>query len=160
MQISGISAVILVIFIFFAVQSVGGYLQIKRYQEAVKRVHKLGNVGIGQRRGSLLNAHVAIIACDKEGIITGAEVLDGISVWADFHPVDTFLGKKLVGTSIFEFLEMTEGFSKKEFKKYQGYIRALEALEVRLTDRELTREQEKYMDKKFGKDRKKGKSGL
>lgn len=117
MQISGISAVILVIFIFLAVQSVGGYLQIKRYQEAVKRVHKLGNVGIGQRRGSLLNAHVAIIACDKEGIITGAEVLDGISVWADFHPVDTFLGKKLVGTSIFEFLEMTEGFSKKEFKK-------------------------------------------
>ena len=96
MQISGISAVILVIFIFLAVQSVGGYLQIKRYQEAVKRVHKLGNVGIGQRRGSLLNAHVAIIACDKEGIITGAEVLDGISVWADFHPVDTFLGKKLV----------------------------------------------------------------
>ena len=65
-----------------------------------------------------------------------------------------------MGTSIFEFLEMTEGFSKKEFKKYQGYIRALEALEVRLTDRELTREQEKYMDKKFGKDRKKGKSGL
>lgn len=159
MQLSGISAIILVIFVFLAVQSYGGYLQIKNYREAVRRVHKLGNVGMGQRRGSLLNAHVAIIACDNEGIITGAEVLDGISVWAKFHPVDTFLGKPLVGTSIFEFLSMTENFSKKEFRKWQGYIRALEALEVRLTDRELTREQEKYMDKKFGKDRKKGKYG-
>ncbi len=160
MQLSGVSILILVVFVLLAVQSVGGYLQIQNYREAVRRVHKLGNVGIGQRRGSLLSAHVAIIACDNDGIITGAEVLDGISVWAKFHPVDTFLGKKLVGSSVFDFLKMTEGFSKKEFKKWQGYIRALEALEVRLTDRELTREQEKYMDKKFGKDRKKGNRGL
>jgi hypothetical protein len=71
--------------------------------------------------------------------------MDGIGVWARFHPVDTFLGKKLVGSSIYDFLDITESFDKKTFKKHQGYIRALEALEVRLTDKELTREQEKYM---------------
>lgn len=160
MQLSGISILILVVFVLLAVQSFGGYLQIKDYQKAVRRVHKLGNVGMGQKKGSFLNGHVAIIACDNDGIITGAEVLDGIGVWSKFHPVDSFLGKKLVGTSIYEFLDITEGFSKKEFKKHQGYVRALEALEIRLNGNELTREQEKYMDKKFGKDRKKKRNSL
>ena len=36
-------------------------------------------------------------------------------------------------------------FDKKEFKKYQGYVRAFEALEARLLNKDLTREQEKYM---------------
>ena len=95
-----------------------------------------------------MNGHVVIIACDNNGIITGAEALDGISVWSRFHPINTFLDKELVGTSIYEFLDITEQFSKKQFKKYKGYVRALEALEARLTGKELTREQEKYMEKK------------
>jgi DNA-binding transcriptional regulator of glucitol operon len=145
MKLSGLSIALIILFSLLILQSVGGYLQIQNYRKAVRRMHKLGNVGLGQRRGRFLNGHVAIIACDNEGIITGAEVMDGIGVWARFHPVDTFLGKKLVGSSIYDFLDITESFDKKTFKKHQGYIRALEALEVRLTDKELTREQEKYM---------------
>ncbi len=148
MKISGLSILLLILFALLVMQSVGGYLQIQDYRKAVRRMHKLGNVGLGQRRGRFLNGHVAIIACDNEGIITGAEVMDGIGVWARFHPVDTFLDKKLVGSSIYDFLDLTEEFDEKKFKKYRGYVRALEALEARLTGKELTREQEKYMEKR------------
>jgi len=61
------------------------------------------------------------------------------------------MGEPLVGSSVFDLLKKTEGLDKKEWKRWQGYIRALEALEVRLTDRDLTREQEEYMEKKRGK---------
>ena len=151
MHLSGISIALLILFGLLVLQSVGGVLQIQNYKKAVRRMHKLGNVGLGQKRGRFLDGHVAIIACDGEGIITGAEVMDGIGVWARFHPVETFMDKKLVGTSIYDFLDITETFDKKTFRRNQGYVRALEALEVRLTDRELTREQEKYMEERNGK---------
>ena len=151
MHLSGISIALLILFGLLVLQSVGGVLQIQNYKKAVRRMHKLGNVGLGQKRGRFLDGHVAIIACDSEGIITGAEVMDGIGVWARFHPVDTFMDKKLVGTSIYDFRDITETFDKKTFRRNQGYVRALEALEVRLTDRELTREQEKYMEERNGK---------
>ena len=150
MNIPGVSIALMILFALLIMQSIGGVLQIRNYREAVRRMHKLGNVGIGQKRGRFLNGHVAIIACDSEGIIKGAEVMDGIGVWARFHPVKDFLNKELVGSSIFDFLDLTEKFSKKEFGQYRGYVRALEALEVRLTDKELTREQEKYAEKHNG----------
>lgn len=154
MHLSGVSIALLILFGLLVLQSVGGVLQIQNYRKAVRRMHKLGNVGLGQKRGRFLDGHVVIIACDSEGIITGAEVMDGIGVWARFHPKETFMDKKLVGTSIYDFLEITETFDKKTFKRNQGYVRALEALEVRLTDRELTREQEKYMEERNGKKKK------
>ena len=145
MRVNSISYFLLLLMSLLVIQSIGGYFQIRDYRRAVHRSHKLGNIGIGQKRGRFLDGHVVIIACDGAGTITGAEILDGISVWARFHPVDTFLDKKLVGSSIFEFLDLTEEFDKKKFKKYRGYVRALEALEARLLDKDLTREQEKYM---------------
>lgn len=151
MQLKGPSILLLIFMILLILQSIGGFLQIQDYRKAVRRVHKLGNVGIGQKRGSLLNGHIVIVACDSKGIITGAEALDGIGVWSRFHPISTFLGKTLVGSSIYEFLRETENFTKKQFKQHRGYVRALEALEARLTGSELTREQEKYMAKKNGR---------
>ena len=151
MKLSGISIFLLILIVLLILQSIGGILQIQDYRKAVHRVHQLGNVGLGQMRGKFLNGHVAIIACDNEGIITGAEVMDGIGAWSRFHKVDTFLGEPLVGNSIYTFLDMTKDFDKKRFRRWQGYIRAFEALEVRLTDRDLTREQEKFMAKKEAK---------
>lgn len=151
MNLSGVSVLLLIVLGLLIMQSLGGVLQIKSYQRAVRRVHQLGNVGMGQRRGRFFDGHIAIIACDNDGIITGAEALDGPGLWARFHPVDSFMGQPLVGSSIFDLLKMTESLEKKEWKRWQGYIRALEALEVRLTDRELTREQEAFMETKRGK---------
>ncbi len=151
MNLSGVSVLLLIVLGLLIMQSLGGVLQIKSYQRAVRRVHQLGNVGMGQRRGKFFDGHIAIIACDNDGIITGAEVLDGPGLWSRFHPVDSFLGQPLVGSSIYDLLKLTESLEKKEWKRWQGYIRALEALEVRLTDRELTREQEAFMETKRGK---------
>ena len=155
MKLTGVSIFLLIVLGLIIMQSLGGYLQIQDYRKAIRRVHQLGNVGMGQRRGKFFDGHVAIIACDNDGIVTGAEVLDGAGVWSRFHPVDSFLGQPLVGSSIFDLLKLTESLDKKEWKRWQGYIRALEALEVRLTDRELTREQEAFMETKRGKKGKK-----
>jgi DNA-binding transcriptional regulator of glucitol operon len=155
MKLSGVSILLLIVLILIVLQSIGGVLQIKDYQRAVRRVHKLGNVGLGQKRGRFLNGHVAIIACNDEGIITGAEVMDGIGVLSRFHEKESFMGEPLVGNSIYTFLDKAATLDKKEWKRWQGYFRALEALEVRLTDRELTREQEAYMQTKRGKQGKK-----
>ena len=149
MQLKGPSILLLIFMILLILQSIGGFLQIQDYRKAVRRVHKLGNVGIGQKRGSLLNGHIVIVACDSKGIITGAEALDGIGVWSRFHPISTFLGKTLVGKGYAN--AAVQVCQKKQFKQHRGYIRALEALEARLTGRELTREQEKYMAKKNGR---------
>ena len=51
----GISVFLLVIFVLFVVQAVGGYFQVKDYRRAVRRVHQLGNVGIGQKKGRFLS---------------------------------------------------------------------------------------------------------
>ena len=152
MKLSGISVALLILLLLLVMQSIGGYLQIQDYRKAVRRMRQLGNVGMGQRRGRFLNGHVAIIACDSEGIITGCEVLDGIGVLSRFHKKDTLMEVPLAGSSIYTFLDIAEGLDKKEWKRLQGYFRALEALEVRLNDdMELTREQEAFMQTKRGK---------
>ena len=156
MKLSGISVALLILLLLLIMQSIGGYLQIQDYRKAVRRMHQLGNIGMGQRRGKFLNGHVAIIACDSEGIITGCEVLDGIGVLSRFHKKETLMEVPLVGTSIYTFLDLAAGLDKKQWKKRQGYFRALEALEVRLDEnKELTREQEAFMQTKRGKKGKK-----
>ena len=152
MKLSGVSVALLIILIMIVLQSIGGYLQIQDYRKAVRRMRHLGNLGMGQKRGKLLNGHVAIVACDSNGIITGCEVLDGIGVLSRFHKKETFMGVPLVGSSIYTFLDIAEGLEKKQWKRFQGYFRAFEALEVRLDEnRELTREQEAFMQTKRGK---------
>lgn len=155
MKLSGVSVLLLVVLLLLVMQSIGGVLQIKDYQRAVRRMRQYGNVGMGQRRGKFLNGHVAIIACDNEGIITAAEVIDGIGVLSRFHKVDTLMGQPLVGSSIYTFLDLAEGLDKKEWKRRQGYFRALEALEARLKGNELTREQVEFMKTKKGQQGKK-----
>ncbi len=155
MKIGGLSILLLIVLVLFILQSIGGVLQIQDYRKAVRRMHQLGNVGMGQKRGKFLDGHVVIVACDSEGIITGVEVMDGIGVLSRFHKKETFMDEPLLGSSIYTFLDKAAALDKKEWKRWQGYFRAFEALEVRLTDRELTREQEAFMETKRGKQGKK-----
>lgn len=127
-----ISKVLFVIFAAFLLQALGGYYQIKNYRKTVREIHKLGNVGIGQKKGKFFNGNIVMIAADGDGIIKGAMILDGISFLAKFHTVDEVFEKKLEGNSIYTFLEITDGFDKKMRKKYLGWVRALEALRMRL----------------------------
>ena len=72
----------------------------------------------------------------------GVVILDGITFLSKFHSVDEFLGKPLVGSSIYSFLEVTDGFDKKERKQYMGWIRAFEALRTRFEAQEDSDESE------------------
>lgn len=123
---------LLVVFLLFVLQALGGVVQIQNYRKAIRRVHKLGNVGFGQKRGGFRAGYIVMIACDKEGVITGGEIMQGISCLARFKPWKTFLGREVMGKSIYEFLEETRSFDKKQKKRYKGYINALEALDQRL----------------------------
>ena len=129
---NGISMMLLVVFLLFVLQALGGVVQIQNYRKAIRRVHKLGNVGFGQKRGGFRAGYIVMIACDKEGVITGGAIMQGISCLARFKPWKTFLGREVMGKSIYEFLEETRSFDKKQKKRYKGYINALEALDQRL----------------------------
>ena len=120
-----------VVLALFVMQSLGGVFQIRNFKKAVHRVHKLGNVGIGQKRGRFFNGYLVILACDNDRKITGCEVMDGKTILAKCHPIDTLIGKKLVGVSIDACLEDFRSMDEKEQKRYRGYIQALEALEKR-----------------------------
>ena len=73
-----------------------------------------------------------MIACDSSGIITGGEIMEGLSFLTKFKPITKILDKEMVGTSIYEHLDVFRGMDKKKRKYYKGYIRALEALDMRL----------------------------
>lgn len=122
----------LIAFALFTMQAVGGWFQIRDYRKAIHRVHKLGNVGIGQKKGGFLTGYLVLIACDAEGMITGAEVMDGMTFLAKFHPCRSVLGKELHHVHIEEFLKEFQALDQRKRKYYKGYIQALEALKMRL----------------------------
>ena len=49
---NGISMMLLVVFLLFVLQALGGVVQIQNYRKAIRRVHNLGNVGFGQKEAA------------------------------------------------------------------------------------------------------------
>lgn len=139
--VSGISKMLLIVFVLFILQALGGWYQIQNYRKAMRRVHQYGNVGFGQRKGRLTAGYIIMIACDHDGIITRCEIMQGLSFLAKFKPLNEFLGKDMKGRSIYEFLDDMKDFDKKQKKKYKGYINAFEALDQRLQDTKLEADQ-------------------
>lgn len=117
-----------VMMLLFCMQSVGGFFQVKEFRKAISRVHKYGNVGIGQKKGFLFTGYIFLVACDSNGIITYNEILDGAFIFSKFHTLDSYLGMPLVGSSIYDFIEKFAFFSKDEWKKNKGFIQAMEAV--------------------------------
>lgn len=126
-----VTLLFMIAFSLFGVQAIGGIFQIKNYKVAIRRMHKKGNVGIGQKRGRFFNGHIVMISCNSEREITGCEALDGLTFLSKFHEVETLLDKKLVGTTIDEVKAEIETLGKKS-KHYKGYLDAIYALELRL----------------------------
>lgn len=116
----------------FTMQAVGGYFQIKDYKKAIRRVHRLGNVGIGQKKGGFFSGYLVLIACDANGIITAVEVMEGLTFLTKFQARESVMDFRLVGSHIMEFLAYARQQDKKKYKKLKGYIQAAEALELRL----------------------------
>jgi DNA-binding transcriptional regulator of glucitol operon len=118
-----------VIFALFILQSLGTWIQIKDYQKALKRIRPKGTGGIGQKKGCV--GHIVLIACDKEGVITDVEAMEGMSIIARFRHKEALPWRTLAGTHILELLNDFFGMDEKKRRYYRGYIQAAEALEKR-----------------------------
>ena len=132
-----------VLMLLFCMQSIGGFFQVKEFRKAISRVHKYGNVGIGQKKGFLFTGYIFLVACDSEGIITYNEVLDGAFIFSKFHPVDTYLGRKMIGASIYDYIEDFALFDTPTWKKNKGYIQAMEAVARHLNPESVKEEDSK-----------------
>ncbi len=128
-----------VLFVLFLLQSLGTVYQVKQYRQAVRRVHQLGNVGIGQKKGGFSFGHLVLIVCDGEGKIRCTEVMEGATILAHFKSKEELLGKTISGRHIREFWNDFAAMEPKQRKRYKGYIQALEALELRLYPEEFER---------------------
>ena len=51
-------------------QILGAKFQIKSFNEALKRLHKKGNVGVGTKKRKVGPGYVVLLACDSQGTIT------------------------------------------------------------------------------------------
>lgn len=118
--------------IFMVIQATGTYVQVQQYKKAVRRLHKKGNVGIGSRRSRLKN-NIVIIACNSDGVILDAELMEGLTVFTKFKKIPEVIGK-----NVFELHdEYARISSKKEKKRFRGHMEAVKALCNRLESNEL-----------------------
>lgn len=120
----------LALLILFVMQAAGSYFQIQDYKRAVRRVRRFGAVGVGQQKG--FSGKLVLVACDGQGFITGAEAMEGMTIFARFRPKKQALGHTLAGTHIEDLLTELRTMESKRRKRFKGWMQALEALESRL----------------------------
>lgn len=123
--------VLLVFCALMLTQAGGAYLQAQRYKKAVRRMRKLGNVGIGSRKAGFtsgsISGNIVVIACDGAGRITGGEIMEGVTVFSGFKAIDGIAGK-----TIDELRGEYSALPEKRRKYYRAHVQALDALDSRL----------------------------
>lgn len=120
-----------VLFALMIVQVIGTHLQVKAYRNAIHRLHARGNLGIGSCRRLLGPGSIVIIACDRNGMITGGEILQGMTVFSKFRVMQGIEGKHIHALK-----ESYSHLPKKRRSYYKGHLQALEALELRFNHKE------------------------
>ncbi|MDR1388411.1 MAG: transcriptional regulator GutM [Treponema sp.] len=82
-----------VIFILLALQMLFGYVQVRRYQRAVKKHLGRGILGIGQRRGRLKPGELLILVYDrKQDRVVTVQSMSGYTVFARFVELSQYTG--------------------------------------------------------------------
>lgn len=116
------NGIVIFLFIFMIMQSIGTILQIKLYKNAVRRLHKKSNIGIGSKK-NIFSRNIVIIACDNQCKITGGQILDGITIFSRFKDIPNIIGK-----DIYELKSIYDSLSQKKKKRLEGHIQALNTL--------------------------------
>lgn len=123
------------LFLIYLLQSFFSVFQIRAYQRALRESRSLGTIGVGQKKAKfgIIKGNIVIIGCDRQGLITGGQIMEGITLFARFKPLKEIIkGRPLQeGETIYDYLSELRSMTKKEQDYYQGYIRALEAIEMR-----------------------------
>ncbi len=112
-----------IFFLLMVIQAIGTHLQVRKYRKSVSRLHKLGNIGVGAKRGKLGGGNIVIISCKGDGTITGAEEMKGMTIFAGFKEIPNIVGKNIY--------DLKSEYQSDE-KKNKAYLQAIEALENRL----------------------------
>lgn len=115
------------LFVLMIVQLIGTHFQVKKYRRTVSKLHKLGNIGVGGKRGRFGPGSIVVIACKNDGTITGGEIMRGMTIFSGFNEIEGIVGKTIYDLKN-EYLQLSE----KQQKFYFGHIQALEILEKRL----------------------------
>lgn len=121
------TTLIVVLVVFIGIQASGTYIQVKQYKKAVRRLHKLGNVGIGSRKSKLRPGNIVVIACNNQGEITGGEIMEGFTIFNGFRELKDIVGKNIYALKA-EYMALPE----KKQKLYKAHIQAIDALNIRL----------------------------
>lgn len=116
-----------ILFLLVMMQVAGTWLQVRAYRKAVKRLHKKGNLGIGALRRKLGPSNIVIIACSRDGVVTGGELMSGMTIFSRFCEIQGIRGKKLS-----ELKAYYQSLPKRRRKAYKGHIQVIEVLENRL----------------------------
>lgn len=116
------------VLLLYLMQGIGAYMQVKNYKKSVLRLHKQGNVGIGQKKGGFAFGHLVLIVCDNKGTVKTAEHMTGMTIFAKFKPFTKVAGMTFTGAKIGDLLSEFQKMDVKRQKRYKGYIQALEAL--------------------------------
>lgn len=113
----------------YALQAAGAYYQMRQYKRAVHRLHQLGNVGIGQKRGGFSFGYLVLVVCDNNGIIQTVERMRGITCFATFQPLTQLNGRTLTGSHIeewqaaFRSMDKSSGASTRDiYRRWKRWI--------------------------------------
>lgn len=117
-----------IVLLLYIMQGLGAYLQIKNYKKSVLRLHRQGNVGIGQKKGGFSFGYLVLVVCDNKGIVRTAEHMKGMTIFAKFRPFNQVAGMNFPGAKISDLLDRFKQMDDRKQKHYKGYIQALEAL--------------------------------
>ena len=115
---------VIIAFVLISLQGLGTYFQMKSYTQALNELRRHGNVAVGLKRSYFKQGKIFILACDDQGVITGAKEMRGITVFERFHEVTDFNGK-----TIWEFEswanEQNKGKVDENIKKRTAYQQAV-----------------------------------
>ncbi|VBB07289.1 glucitol operon activator [Lucifera butyrica] len=113
-------------------QAVGTYMQVQQYKQAVRRLHRLGNVGIGSKKGRFVPGNIVVIACNRDGVITAGEIMEGYTIFNRFKEI-----RGIIGKTIYDLLAEYGSLPEKKQRMYKAHIQALDALNLRLNPDKL-----------------------
>ena len=122
-----ISDCLMVLFGLMLLQLLGTHIQIKNYRKTVRKLHKLGNLGVGSSKQRLGAGSVVIISCKSDGTITGGEEMRGFTIFSGFKEIPN-----IVGRTIYDLKAEYSSLPEKEQKTFKAHLQALDALEIRL----------------------------
>ncbi len=118
-----------VAFLLYILQMVLTYWQIKNYRKNLSQMAKKGLMGVGSKKKKLGAGKIVILVSDETGNLVEGKMMQGITVWARFKPMDS-----IQGVSITEFKEKM----LQDEKKNAAILEAISQIENQLAKREET----------------------